>query len=148
VPSHLAQLEGDSAQRASSGCTPRAFFWKVLVFFKNRAQPLTAHDASLCHYAMPERTYRPSSQARSPVSTNPDHPGGRSPQSDCSVRSHSHCSISLLKSKFKIFWGIWAPPRQPTSKCPHLPLPYGHRGPHSASPPLTCPECPLATFVS
>ena len=24
-----------------------AFFWKV--FFKIRAQPLTAHDASLCH---------------------------------------------------------------------------------------------------
>jgi hypothetical protein len=79
-------------------------------------------------------------EARSPAPTNPkagsgsDHPGGRSPQSTAqfglTLTARSHCSVSLLNKQVL----FWAPPRQPTSKCPHLPLPYGHRGPTLLTP--------------
>ncbi len=97
----------------------------------------------------------PSSQARSPAPTNPktgsgsDHPGGRSPQSHCSISpsvlklSHttrSHSSASVLK-KGVLSWV--QPLLQPTCGPPH-PSSLSH----SASPQLelACPECPPATL--
>ncbi len=99
----------------------------------------------------------PSSQARSPAPTNPktgsgsDHPGGRSPQSLCSISpsvlslsptARSHCSASVLSKKRVL--SCVQPLLQPTLEHPH---PSGLS--HSASPQLSCPGCRrTATLVS